>query len=317
MKRFVLVVLALEVVALVAMVIASRSEGNDAAGRGLATVYLLAFAAPVALAAIAYVADYWRVAGVLTLILPVAIAVLWFGRGSGSRGADAAASVSRPNDAASAAAGASEWFDEPRVAVLLKALAASDSSALEQFRGQDAVLNAISKDESRTTITYIASRYPGSIGTLVSLGADPNLAPPHGMPPVLAALDEDPMVLRQLLMAGARADVELRPQQPALQQAIVRGKRTHALLLADRVASVESTDDLGRSALLVAVEYRDWPVALRLLERGANPTRAATDGKTVASMLGDPELAVWRDNADYQRLLEGLKQRGVTIKAAP
>lgn len=317
MKRFVLVVLVLQVVALVAMVIASRSEGNDAAGRGLATVYLLAFAAPVALAAIAYVADYWRVAGVLTLILPVAIAVLWFGRGSGSRGADAAASVSRPNDAASAAAGASEWFDEPRVAVLLKALAASDSSALEQFRGQDAVLNAISKDESRTTITYIASRYPGSIGTLVSLGADPNLAPPHGMPPVLAALDEDPMVLRQLLMAGARADVELRPQQPALQQAIVRGKRTHALLLADRVASVESTDDLGRSALLVAVEYRDWPVALRLLERGANPTRAATDGKTVASMLGDPELAVWRDNADYQRLLEGLKQRGVTIKAAP
>ncbi len=34
-------------------------------------------------------------------------------------------------------------------------------------------------------------------------------------------------------------------------------------------------------------------------------------------MLEDAELAVWRDNADYQRLLEGLKQRGVTIKAAP
>jgi len=299
----------------VAMVIASRSEGNDAAGRGLATVYLLAFAAPVALAAIAYVAGYWRVAGVLTLIFPVAIAVLWFGRGRGTRGGDAAASVSRSYDAASAAEGASDWFDEPRVGVLLKALAAKDS--LEQFRGQDAVLNAVSKDESRTTLTYIASRYPGSIGTLVSLGADPNLAPPHGMSPVLSSLDDDPMVLRQLLASGANPSAELRPRQPALQQAIIRGKRTHALLLADRVASVETTDDLGRSALLVAVEYRDWPVALRLLDRGANPTRAATDGKTVASMLGDPELAVWRDNADYQRLLEGLKQRGVTIKAAP
>ncbi len=317
MKRFVLVVLVLQVVALVAMVIASRSEGNDAAGRGLATVYLLAFAAPVALAAIAYVAGYWRVAGVFTLVLPVAIAVLWFGRGRGGRGIDAAASVSRSNDAASAAEGASDWFDEPRVGVLLRALAANDSGALEQFRGQDAVLNAISKDGSRTLLTYVAPRYPGSIGMLISIGADRDLAPPHGMPPVLAALDEDPMVLRQLLMAGARADVELRPRQPALQQAIIRGKRTHALLLADRVASVETTDDLGRSALLVAVEYRDWPVALRLLDRGDNPTRAAMDGKTVASMLGDPELAVWRDNADYQRLLEGLKQRWVTIKATP
>lgn len=317
MKRAVMGMLALELLALVAMVIASRSEGNDAAGRGLATVYLLAFAAPVALAAIAYAVGYWRVAGALTLVLPVAIAVLWFGRGGGGRGVDAAVSASRSNDAASAAEGASDWFDEPRVGVLLKALAANDSGALEQFRGQDAVLNAISKDESRTTLSYIASRYPGSIGTVVSLGADPNLAPPHGMPPVLSSLDDDPMVLRQLLASGANPNAELRPRQPALQQAIIRGKRAHALLLVDRVGSVETTDDLGRSALLVAVEYRDWPVALRLLERGANPTRAATDGKTVASMLADPALATWRDNADFQQLLAELKRRGVTIGPTP
>jgi len=52
MKRAVLIVLVLEGLALVAMVVASRSEGTDAAGRGLATAYLLAFAAPVVLAAL-------------------------------------------------------------------------------------------------------------------------------------------------------------------------------------------------------------------------------------------------------------------------
>lgn len=307
--------LALELIALVAMVVAARSEGNDAAGRGLATVYILAFAAPVALAAIAYVAGYWRVAGALTLILPVAIAVLWFGRGG--RGRDAAMSVSRSNDAVTTSDGANDWFDNPRVDALLRALASPDAGALEQFRGDDAVLNAISTDGSRTTLTYVAPRFPGSIGTLISLGADPNRQPPQGMHPVLSSLDDDPMVLRQLLDNGANPNAELRARQDALQQAIERGKRMHALLLVEHGASLEAPDARGRSPLMTAIEHREWQVALQLVQRGANPGRTAADGRTVASMLADPELAAWRDHADYQRLVEELKRRGMTIKGSP
>ena len=304
MKRAVLIVLVLEGLALVAMVVASRSEGTDAAGRGLATAYLLAFAAPVVLAAIAYAAGFWRVAGALALILPVTLAVLWFGRASGGRGPDAAIAVSRESD---------DWFGNPRVSALLAALASPDAAALEPFRGQKALLNALSTDSSRSVLTFAARQFPGSVGTLVELGADPNLTPPHGLHPVISALDDEPMVLRQLLANGANPNAELRAGQPALQQALERSKREHALLLVDGGASIDSVDRLGRTPLYSAVDNHAWTVALRLLEKGADPARAANNGTTVKSLLEQPDWTAWHDDPPFQALVAALRTRGVAV----
>lgn len=303
MKRIILAVTVLEALALAAMLVASRSEGTDAAGRGLATAYLLAFAAPVLLAAIAYAAGFWRVAGGLTLVLPLLYAALWFGgRGSGAR-----------NDAPTIAAESEEWFGNPRVTALLAALASPDATALEPFRGQRDVLNAISTDSTRTVLTFCAQRFPGSVGTLIELGSDPNLTPPHGMHPVLSSLDDEPMVLRQLLANGATPDAELRPGQPALQQALERNKREHALLLVNGGARLDATDRLGRTPLYSAVDNHAWGVALRLLEKGGDPQRAAANGSTVQALLEQPEWSAWHDDAQFQALVTALRARGVAI----
>lgn len=305
MKRIILAVTVLEALALAAMLVASRSEGTDAAGRGLATAYLLAFAAPVLLAAIAYATGFWRVAGLLTLLLPAMYAALWFnGRSGRSTAQDVAADV---------AAEATEWFADPRVTALLAALGGPDARALEPFRGQRDVLNAISTDSSRTVLTFSAQRFPGSVGTLIEMGSDPNLVPPHGMHPVLASLDDEPMVLRQLLANGANPNAELRPGEPALQQALERNKREHALLLVEGGAAPDSVDRLGRTPLYSAVDNHAWGVALRLLEKGADPRRAAANGSTVQALLQQPEWSAWHDDAQFQALVTTLRARDVPI----
>lgn len=304
MKRSVLAILVLEALALGAMVVASRSDGTDAAGRGLATAYVLAFASPVVLAAIAYAVGAWRVAGGLALVLPVAVALLWFGRASGGSGTDAAIAVSRE--------GAS-WFGNPRVTALLSALSSPEATALEPFRGQRDVLDALSTDSARTLLTFCGQRFPGSIGTLIELGADPNLTPPHGMHPVLSSLDDEPMVLRQLLANGANPNAELRPGQPALQQALERNKREHALLLVDGGAALDAADRLGRTPLYSAVDNHAWGVALRILEKGGDPRRAATNGSTVQALLEQPEWRAWHDDAQFQVLVTAIRARGMAI----
>ncbi len=303
MKRIILAVTVLEALALAAMLVASRSEGTDAAGRGLATAYLLAFAAPVLLAAIAYAAGFWRVAGGLSLVLPVMYAALWFGgRGASSR--DQAQTIAAESD---------DWFGNPRVTALLTALASPDPAALEPFRGQRDVLNAISTDSSRTVLTFGAQRFPGSVGTLIELGADPNLTPPHGMHPVLSSLDDEPMVLRQLLANGANPNAELRPGQPALQQALERNKREHAMLLVEGGAALDTVDRLGRTPLYSAVDNHAWGVALRMLDKGGDPQRAAANGSTVQALLEQPAWSAWHDDAQFQALVTALRARGVAI----
>lgn len=303
MKRIILAVTVLEALALAAMLVASRSEGTDAAGRGLATAYLLAFTAPVLLAAIAYAAGFWRVAGGLTLVLPLMYAALWFGgRGTGSR-----------DQAPTVAADGEDWFGTPRVTALLAALAAPDPTALEPFRGQRDILNAISTDSSRTVLTFSAQRFPGSVGTLIELGSDPNLVPPHGMHPVLSSLDDEPMVLRQLLANGANPNAELRPGQPALHQALERNKREHALLLVEGGAALNAVDRLGRTPLYSAVDNHAWGVALRMLDKGGDPQRAAANGSTVQALLEQPEWRAWHDDAQFQLLVTALRARGLAI----
>lgn len=303
MKRAVLVLLALDALALAAMLVASRSEGTDAAGRGLATAYLLAFAAPVLLAAIAYAAGFWRVAGGLTLVLPLMYAVLWFG-GRGTRSRDQARTIAAESD---------DWFGNPRVTALLAALASPDATALEPFRGQRDVLDALSADSARTLLTFCGQRFPGSIGTLIELGADPNLTPPHGMHPVLSSLDDEPMVLRQLLANGANPNAELRPGQPALHQALERNKREHALLLVEGGAALDAVDRLGRTPLYSAVDNHAWGVALRMLDKGGDPQRAAANGSTVQALLEQPEWSAWHDDAQFQALVTALRARGVAL----
>jgi uncharacterized protein len=171
----------------------------------------------------------------------------------------------------------------------------------------------MSTDSSRTVLTFAAHQFPGSVGTLIELGADPNLTPPHGLHPVIAALDEPPMVLQQLLANGANPNAELRPGQPALQQAIERNKGEQALVLVDGGAFIDAVDRLGRTPLYSAVDNRLWRVALRLLEKGADPARATPDGRTVRALLEQPDVAAWHDDPQFQALVSALRAKGVPV----
>lgn len=97
----------------------------------------------------------------------------------------------------------------------------------------------------------IRSGDDGLITFFLAHGADPNVAPPYGAPVYFAAV-EQPQILRLLL---------------------------------DRGAKVDAVDDVGNSALMIALRSEQWAAAEVLLAHGADPHHRRRDGESVADVL--------------------------------
>lgn len=82
-------------------------------------------------------------------------------------------------------------------------------------------------------------------------GADPNVVPPYGAPVYFAAVEQPRMLL----------------------------------VLLDRGAKIDAVDDVGNSALMIALRSKQWAAAEMLLARGADPRHRRKDGESVADVL--------------------------------
>jgi len=171
-----------------------------------------------------------------------------------------------------------------------------------------------------------------AIGTLLSLGADPNYT--NGQPNSLAMADaghSSAPVLRAMLEAGGNANTRDEFGRPMILMNWYLGyykdqARSRLELLLNHGADVNSTmpndrsDSAGYSLLLyrTAMGVDDklaYSDALLLLERGADPTQSGADGMTLGKMLTDHRAHFQRTHksppAEFTALWEWAEQHGI------
>jgi hemoglobin len=143
-----------------------------------------------------------------------------------------------------------------------------------------------------------------TVGLLLRLGADPNVADGGGHTPLYSVANECQArgaadVVRALVQAGARVDARDGVKHcTALHMAARRGNVEVAEALLDSGAGIELRDSLGETPLRRAVNCGQTNVARLLIERGA-------DGHSKGSKGLTPSLAA-RSNA-----MKRLFSRGV------
>jgi ankyrin repeat protein len=202
-----------------------------------------------------------------------------------------------------------DFGQQPSLFAVAQGIVKSDSEAIRAAAKNAPDLQAPGRDG--TTLLNFAVRQswqrPESveaIGTLLSLGADPNYT--NGQPNSLAMADaghSSAPVLRAMLEAGGNANTRDEFGRPMILMNWYLGyykdqARSRLELLLNHGVDVNSTmpndrsDSAGYSLLLyrTAMGVDDklaYSDALLLLERDADPTRSGADGMTFAKVLAD------------------------------
>ena len=143
---------------------------------------------------------------------------------------------------------------------------------------------------------------------LLLYGADPNFHFYPECPPLVEACEYSRMgVVKILLEHGADANLSVRGFRMSLFCACENGHLDIASLLLEYGADINCVDNLCETPLIVAVRYRrlDKDLVQLLLERGADPTIADSDGLTALDYAdGDSEIAQMMINAQLESILK-------------
>jgi ankyrin repeat protein len=154
-------------------------------------------------------------------------------------------------------------------------------------------------DKGLSPLYWAAARPDGAakIRVLLDAGADPRLAADDGQTALhnvatTGQLEAAPM----LLAAGAEVDAETSagtyPGTTPLLCAAEAGRKDMIALLLEHGANLEAADhgewqECGRTALHFAVEREDLGLIEWLLEKGADPEAARSDGYTTLDVAED------------------------------
>ena len=171
-----------------------------------------------------------------------------------------------------------------------------------------------------------------AVRTLLSLGADPNKRNSFAM---ANAVHASAPVLRAMLEAGGNPNARNEFGEPMILKNWYLGyypdqARSRLDLLLDHGADVNSAmpDSASDSAGYTLLLYRTkmglddklaYADALTLLERGADPNRAGTDGVTFGKMLTEHRAHFGRTHkqppAEFVALLDGAEKHGIVQPA--
>src|SRR6266550_3870263 len=199
-----------------------------------------------------------------------------------------------------------DFGDQPALFAVAHAIVKNDQDAIRAAAKALPDLQAPGRDG--TTLLYFAvtqswqrPELVEAVKTLLSLGADPNYTNGHRNSFALAnAVHGSALLLRYMLEAGGDPNTRDEFGQPIILMNWYLGyykndARARLDLLLDRGADINSTmperesDSAGYTLLLYRTElgsrYREpsaYADAVHLLERGADPNRAAADGMTFA-----------------------------------
>jgi hypothetical protein len=203
-----------------------------------------------------------------------------------------------------------DFGDQPALFAVAHAIVKNDQ---EEIRAAAKALPDLqSPGRDGTTLLYFAvtqswqrPELVEAVKTLLSLGADPNYTNGHRNSFAMAnAVHGSALLLRYMLEAGGDPNTRDEFGQPIILMNWYLGyykndARARLDLLLDRGADINSTmperesDSAGYTLLLYRTEmgprYSEYSEAyadaLHLLERGADPNRAAANGMTFAKML--------------------------------
>src|SRR6266513_1138042 len=202
-----------------------------------------------------------------------------------------------------------DFGDQPVLFTAAHAIVKSDQEAIRAAAKALPDFQAPGRDG--TTLLYFAvtqswqrPELVEAVKTLLSLGADPNYTNGHRNSFALAnAVHGFALLLRYMLEAGGDPNARDEFGQPIILMNWYLGyykndARARLDLLLDRGADINATmnesssEFAGYTLLLYRTElgsrYREpsaYADAVHLLERGADPNRAAADGMTFAKML--------------------------------
>ncbi len=231
-----------------------------------------------------------------------------------------------------------DFGQQPPLFAVAQGIVKNDSGAIRAAAKNAPDLQALGRDG--TTLLNFAVRRswqrPESveaIGTLLSLGADPNYT--NGKPNSLAMADaghSSAPVLRAMLEAGGNANTRDEFGRPMILMNWYLGyykdqARSRLELLLNHGADVNSTmpndrsDSAGYSLLLyrTAMGVDDklaYSDALLLLERGADPTRSGSDGMTLGKILANHRAHFQKTHksasTEFTALWDWAEKHGVT-----
>ena len=203
-----------------------------------------------------------------------------------------------------------DFGDQPALFAVAHAIVMNDQEAIRAAAKALPDLQAPGRDG--TTLLYFAVTQSWqrlelveAVKTLLSLGADPNYTNDHRNSFALAnAVHGSALLLRYMLEAGGDPNARDEFGRPIILMNWYLGyykndARARLDLLLDRGADINATmnesmsEFAGYTLLLYRTEmgprYSEYSEAygdaLHLLERGADPNRAAADGMTFAKML--------------------------------
>src|SRR5205809_3402325 len=236
--------------------------------------------------------------------------------------------------------GKSDFGDQPALFAVAHAIVKNDQEEIRATAKALPDLQAPGRDG--TTLLYFAvtqswqrPELVEAVKTLLSLGADPNYTNGHRNSFAMAnAVHGSALLLRYMLEAGGNPNTRDEFGQPIILMNWYLGyykndARARLDLLLDRGADINSTmperesDSAGYTLLLYRTKmglddnlaYAD---ALTLLERAAEPNRAAADGMPFAKMLTQHRAQfarTLRTPPEFAALWERAEKHG-TIQAA-
>jgi hypothetical protein len=227
-----------------------------------------------------------------------------------------------------------DFGDQPALFAVAQAIVKNDPDAIRAAAKALPDLQAPGRDgatllDFAVTQSWQRPETVESIRTLLSLGADPNYVNGKSNSFAMAnAAHASASVLRAMLDAGGNPNARDEFGRPIILMNWYLGyfpdqARARLDLLLDRGADVNSampetaSDDAGYTLLLYrtkmgpgdSLAYGD---ALTLLERGADPNRAAADGMTFEKMLNDHRSHFGRTPpAEFARLWDWAETHGV------
>jgi hypothetical protein len=150
----------------------------------------------------------------------------------------------------------------------------------------------------------------GVLRALLAAGADPNRgdeSPLQNAIYVSAKAGLEPM--RLLLAKGAKVDARTEFGNPVTFAANGRAVPPEAwTILLDAGAPIDATDRGGRTALIDAITINNWPAALVLLERGANPDIGRSVNASTARALVDSYRHIHGSEPGFAAVLAKLQR---------
>ena len=307
--------------------------GADAAGRGLSVAFgvvILIFAAVAAL--ILFLGRNSAIGLTISAIVlstPIAVFGIFY---IGSARSEAQARAERDE----LHAGKTDFGDQPALFAVATAIARNDQEGIRS--AAKALPNLQTPASTGKTLLYFAvseswqrPELVAAVKTLLEAGADPNFTTEHPESYAMAAsIHGSALLLRTMLDAGGN------PNAPDPQgRAMIFGNWYLAYfeaeqgarfqLLLDRGADINATIPETEShqpgytiamvrASLGRGDKQGYTDALNLLDRGADFTRAATDGMTLAKILEDHRAyyspSIGPPPPEFERLWQWLAARG-------